>query len=115
MAIEAYPSAMGDFYLVGKDTYLIRDEIRKAGGHWDHRAKLWFVTRDAAASLGARVMNRVRRGPVCCEGTLGIASVDTLATDAEVASGKMTVTSCPHCDGRIRLVAGIEGKAECLC
>jgi hypothetical protein len=115
MTIEAYPSSMGDFYLVGKDTYRVRDRIREAGGHWDHRAKLWFVSREAAVAVGARVMNRVRRGPVCCERKLGIASVDTLATDAEVAAGKMTVTFCPHCDGRIRIVAGIEAKAECLC
>lgn len=114
MAIEAYPSAMGDYYLVGKDTYAIRKAILKAGGRWDHKAKLWFVTRKAADSLGVKVLNRVRRGPVCCEKALGIASVDTLATDAEVAAGRMTVTFCQHCDSRIRLVAKLEVEVESL-
>jgi hypothetical protein len=94
--LQAWPTGQGDYFLTGRDTFLIKDRIYAAGGRWDGGAKKWFVSREQAKKLGAAVLVRVLRAPVCCEKATD--TMEVLATEQEVVDGRMRVPTCTRCD-----------------
>lgn len=104
--LEAWPTGQGDYFLAGRDTYPIRGSISSVGARWDSQAKKWFVTRDQAVALGATILVRVLRAPVCCE-KAAEGSVESLATMGEVLAERMTVLGCTYCQSHLREVVAI--------
>lgn len=106
--LEAWPSGQGDYYLAGRNTYPIRESIKAVSGRWDDSVQKWFVTKEQARKLGALVLCRVLRAPCCCERLndpeIG---VEAMASEAEVAAGRMTVPHCPHCGSFVRETVAI--------
>ena len=95
--VRAHQQANGPIMIYGKQTYHIRDKIKKLGGTWNHKKKAWFVDEVwKALEVGALFRLKVKVEAHCHE------KEQIIWVTHEEAIAGVTRLGCGLCDCSFR-------------